>query len=111
MHRYAVVISQGTLVRRQFGYRVRLALLPAEVSTADGQAHAARTRWNLLHAWWQMMPNDKRTLANADAAIRQARKDLDFLTTPSVYDAFVANFGDVRTAAYPGTADNVAVCR
>lgn len=35
--------------------------------------------WNLLHAWWQMMPKDKRTLANADAAIRQARKDLDFL--------------------------------
>ncbi|MGW3659169.1 hypothetical protein ACWD6R_27395 [Streptomyces sp. NPDC005151] len=35
--------------------------------------------WNLLHAWWQMMPKDKRTPANADAAIRQARKDIDFL--------------------------------
>ncbi|MBT2510252.1 transposase [Streptomyces sp. ISL-98] len=35
--------------------------------------------WNLLHAWWQMVPKEKRTLANADAAIRQARKDIDFL--------------------------------
>ena len=35
--------------------------------------------WNCLHAWWQMMPKEKRTLANADAAIRQARKDIDFL--------------------------------
>lgn len=35
--------------------------------------------WNLLHAWWQMMPKEKRTLAHADAAIRQARKDIDFL--------------------------------
>ncbi|MFK0254873.1 RNA-guided endonuclease InsQ/TnpB family protein [Streptomyces sp. NPDC090445] len=47
--------------------------------TTDGQAHAARTMWNLLHAWWQMMPKEKQTLANADAAIRQARKDIDFL--------------------------------
>ncbi|MGW2939447.1 RNA-guided endonuclease InsQ/TnpB family protein [Streptomyces sp. NPDC001156] len=72
-------MSENTLVKRQFGHRARLALSPAEVSRADAQAHAARTMWNLLHAWWQMMPKDKRTLANADTAIRQARKDLDFL--------------------------------
>ncbi|MGW1008115.1 RNA-guided endonuclease InsQ/TnpB family protein [Streptomyces sp. NPDC002520] len=72
-------MSENTLVKRQFGHRARLALLPAGVSKADEQAHAARTMWNLLHAWWQMMPKDKRTLANADAAIRQARKDLEFL--------------------------------
>ncbi|MFZ3469479.1 hypothetical protein ACODT3_29630 [Streptomyces sp. 4.24] len=35
--------------------------------------------WNLLHAWWQMMPKEKGTLANADAAIRRAREDIDFL--------------------------------
>ncbi|MDQ0936492.1 hypothetical protein QFZ49_006467 [Streptomyces turgidiscabies] len=35
--------------------------------------------WNLLHAWWWMMPKEKRTLANADAAIRQARQDIGFL--------------------------------
>lgn len=45
----------------------------------DDQAHAARTMWNCLHAWWQMMPKEKRSLAAADAAIRQARKDIDFL--------------------------------
>ncbi|MGA5448978.1 RNA-guided endonuclease InsQ/TnpB family protein [Streptomyces umbrinus] len=67
------------LEARQFGHRARLALNPAEVLKADDQAHAARTMWNLLHAWWQMMPKGKRTLANADAAIRQARQDIDFL--------------------------------
>lgn len=71
-------MSQGTLAKRKFGHR-GLVLSPAEVSTAEAQAHAARTMWNLLHAWWQMMSKGKRTLANADAAIRQARKDLDFL--------------------------------
>ncbi|MEU3894664.1 transposase [Streptomyces sp. NPDC045251] len=73
-------MSQGILVKRQFGHRARLSLSPAEVSKTDAQAHAARTMWNLLHAWWQMMPKEKRTLANADAAIRQARQDIDFLT-------------------------------
>ncbi|MFD4258753.1 RNA-guided endonuclease InsQ/TnpB family protein [Streptomyces sp. NPDC058534] len=72
-------MSQDTLVKRQFGHRARLALSPAEVSKTDAQAHAARTVWNCLHACWQMMPKEKRTLANADAAIRQARQDIDFL--------------------------------
>ncbi|MFZ3499097.1 RNA-guided endonuclease InsQ/TnpB family protein [Streptomyces sp. 5.8] len=72
-------MSQGIMVKRQFGHRARLALSPAEVLKADGQAHAARTVWNCLHAWWQMMPKDKRTLANADAAIRQGREEIDFL--------------------------------
>ncbi|WP_251064416.1 transposase [Streptomyces sp. ISL-44] len=56
-----------------------MALDPALSRKTDDQSHAARTMWNLLHAWWQMMPKDKRTLANADAAIRQARKDINFL--------------------------------
>ncbi|MEU6198678.1 transposase [Streptomyces sp. NPDC047061] len=72
-------MSHNTLVKRQFGHRARLALSPAERLKADGQAHAARTMWNLLHAWWRMMPKEKRTLANPDAAIRQAREDIDFL--------------------------------
>ncbi len=72
-------MSQGALVKRQFVHRARLALSPAGVLKTDGQAHAARTMWNLLHAWWQMMPKEKRTLANADAAIRQARQDIGFL--------------------------------
>ncbi|MEK0099587.1 transposase, partial [Streptomyces sp. A475] len=60
------------LEKRQFGHRARLALSSAEYLLIDEQAHAARTMWNCLHAWWQMMPRHKRTLANADAAIRQA---------------------------------------
>ncbi|MFJ8013710.1 RNA-guided endonuclease InsQ/TnpB family protein [Streptomyces sp. NPDC096339] len=72
-------MSQDTLVKRQFGHRARLALSPVQVLRTDSQAHAARTLWNLLHAWWQMMPKEKRTLANADTAIRQARVDIDFL--------------------------------
>nr|WP_030367148.1 RNA-guided endonuclease TnpB family protein [Streptomyces roseoverticillatus] len=72
-------MSQATLVKRKFGHRARLALSPAEELKLDRQAHAARTMWNLLHAWWQMVPKDKRTLAAADAAIRQARKEVDFL--------------------------------
>ncbi|MEU8869455.1 RNA-guided endonuclease InsQ/TnpB family protein [Streptomyces umbrinus] len=72
-------VSGCGLEARQFGHRARLALNPAEVLKADDQAHAARTMWNLVHAWWQMMPKEKRTLANADAAIRQARQDIDFL--------------------------------
>jgi putative transposase len=72
-------VSHNTLVKRQFGHRARLALSHDEVSKTDGQAHAARTMWNLLHAWWQMMPKEMRTLGHADAAIRQARQEIDFL--------------------------------
>ncbi|MFD0030070.1 RNA-guided endonuclease InsQ/TnpB family protein [Streptomyces sp. NPDC127172] len=45
----------------------------------DDQAHAARTMWNYLHDWWTMLPKDKRSLAAADAAIRQARREIDWL--------------------------------
>ncbi|WP_434028200.1 RNA-guided endonuclease InsQ/TnpB family protein [Streptomyces graminofaciens] len=45
----------------------------------DDQAHAARTMWNCLHDWWSMLPKDKRSLAVADIAIRQARKEIDWL--------------------------------
>ncbi|KRV47387.1 transposase [Wenjunlia vitaminophila] len=71
--------SELDLVKRQFGHRARLALSPAQIRAMDDQAHAARTMWNCLHAWWQMMPKEKRSVAAADAAIRQARKDIDFL--------------------------------
>lgn len=70
--------QQGT-VERQFGHRARLALDPAQMAVLDGQAHAARTTWNLLHDWWTMLPKSKRTLAAADAVIRQGRAELDWL--------------------------------
>ncbi|WP_405784620.1 transposase [Streptomyces sp. NBC_01378] len=65
--------------RRQFGHRARLALTPAQAQLMDDQAHAARTMWNCLHDWWTMLPKDKRSLAAADAAIRQARREIDWL--------------------------------
>jgi putative transposase len=64
--------------KRQFGHRARLALTPAQSRLLDDQAHAARTLWNCLHESWTMLPQDKRSLAAADAAIRQARTDIDW---------------------------------
>ncbi|MCX4561778.1 transposase [Streptomyces phaeochromogenes] len=72
-------MSDHGVETRHFGHRARLALPPAMARKTDDQAHAARTMWNCLHAWWQMMPKEKRTLGHADAAIRQARQDIDFL--------------------------------
>ncbi|MGW2933713.1 RNA-guided endonuclease InsQ/TnpB family protein [Streptomyces sp. NPDC001156] len=72
-------MSELGLDKRQFGHRARLALSLAEVRLIDDQAHAARTMWNCLHAWWTMLPKEKRSLAGADAAIRQARKEINFL--------------------------------
>ncbi|GAB2832973.1 hypothetical protein GCM10027073_71920 [Streptomyces chlorus] len=45
----------------------------------DARAHAARAMWNLLHDWWAMLPKERRTPTAADAAIRQARKEIDWL--------------------------------
>jgi putative transposase len=73
------VVTERVQEKRQFGHRARLALTPAQVRIVDAQAHTARTTWNLLHDWWTMLPKGKRTLALADAAIRQARKDIDWL--------------------------------
>lgn len=74
-----LVMSELGVVKRQFGHRARLALSPAGIRVLDDQAHAARTLWNCLHSWWQMTPNSDTKLSVADAAIRQARKDLDYL--------------------------------
>ncbi|MFF9487130.1 RNA-guided endonuclease InsQ/TnpB family protein [Streptomyces sp. NPDC014676] len=65
--------------KRRFGHRARLALTSAHIRLMDDQAHAARTLWNLLHDWWTMLPEDKRSLAAADTAIRQARGEIDWL--------------------------------
>jgi putative transposase len=73
------VSTERAREKRQFGHRARLALTPAQVRLVDSQAHAARAMWNLLHDWWTMLPKEKRSLAAADAAIRQARKDIGWL--------------------------------
>ncbi|MFF0000329.1 RNA-guided endonuclease InsQ/TnpB family protein [Streptomyces avermitilis] len=65
--------------KRQFGHRARLALDPAQIRLIDAQAHAARATWNLLHDFWTMTPKCRRSLKAADTAIRQARKETDWL--------------------------------
>lgn len=65
--------------KRQFGHRARLALSPSQVRFVDAQAHAARATWNLLHGFWTMTPKCRRSLKAADEAIRQARKEIDWL--------------------------------
>lgn len=72
-------MDQPGLVKRQFGHRARLPLSPAQAAVLDGQAHTARALWNVLHDWLQMLPRDKRTLDAADAAIRQARREIDWM--------------------------------
>ncbi len=70
-------LSHDLFAARQ--HRAPPALPPAQARLVDARAHTARTTWNLLHDGWTMLPKDKRTLASADAAIRQARKDIDWL--------------------------------
>lgn len=44
-------------------------------------------------------------------ALRDNDEAMLRITTPSVYDAFLTNFGQTRGAAYPGTADDTSLCR
>ncbi|WP_030932126.1 RNA-guided endonuclease InsQ/TnpB family protein [Streptomyces sp. NRRL S-646] len=67
-------------MKHQRGHKAWLCLTPAQALAAEDQGHAARTMWNLVHDWWTMLPKDKRNLATADAAIRQGRKELPWLS-------------------------------
>jgi putative transposase len=62
------------------GHVRRLALTPAQSEVLDDQAHAARALWNLLHDWTTGHGRCHRpSLKAADEAIRQARKEIDWL--------------------------------
>lgn len=75
-----VGMGTDTTITRHAGHRARLALSREQVFVLDNQAHAARTTWNLLHAWWTMASENRQVpLKDADAAIKQARKEIDFL--------------------------------
>ena len=75
-----VGMSTDTTLTRHAGHRARLALSYEQVSVLEGQAHAARTTWNLLHAWWTMASENRRvSLKDADTAIKQARQEIGFL--------------------------------
>lgn len=64
----------------QRGMRYRLYPTPEQVDILEEQGHAARSLWNLLHDWWTWGGRHRRpTLKQADEAIRQARKEIDWL--------------------------------
>ncbi|MFD3726654.1 phosphatidylserine/phosphatidylglycerophosphate/cardiolipin synthase family protein [Streptomyces sp. NPDC058671] len=44
-------------------------------------------------------------------ALRDNDETMLRITTPAVYDAFVTNFAQTKTAAFPGTADDTGACR
>ncbi|MFF5938751.1 RNA-guided endonuclease InsQ/TnpB family protein [Streptomyces sp. NPDC012508] len=67
------------MLKRRRGHKARLCLTPAQAAMAEEQGHAARALWNLVHDWWTMLPRERRSLAAADEAIRQGRKDLPWL--------------------------------
>lgn len=66
------------IVRR--GYVARLAPTSKQAELLDAQGHATRALWNLLHEWWQMNSQNRRiSPAEASAAIRLARREIDWL--------------------------------
>lgn len=70
----------GIVVKVYHGHVRRLDLTAVQVAALDGQGHAARALWNLLHAWWTWGGRTRRpSLKQADEAIRQARRDIDWL--------------------------------
>ncbi|MCX4454877.1 hypothetical protein OOK58_22885 [Streptomyces sp. NBC_01728] len=56
-----------------------------------------------------MMPKEKRTLANADAAIRQAREDIDSLAVLSAQAAQAVLSVRLHHARQPGESGRVRV--
>jgi putative transposase len=70
----------GDVVKINHGYVRRLSPTAAQAVTLDEQGHAARAMWNLLHVWWTWGGKSRRpSLKQADEAIRQARKQIDWL--------------------------------
>lgn len=71
-------VGEPVFVRRT----VRLRLYPTAMqeSVLVRQGHAARALWNLLHEWYGFYaPHRWPTFQEADHAIRQARREIDWL--------------------------------
>ncbi|UKY52710.1 RNA-guided endonuclease InsQ/TnpB family protein [Streptomyces inhibens] len=61
--------------------KLRLYPTPEQELVLVGQGHAARTLWNLLHEWYTFhAPQRWPSIAEADEAIRQARREIDWLS-------------------------------
>lgn len=73
--------QNGVWVKVQRVHVARLYPAPEQAAILDEQAHTARALWNLLHEWWTWGGRYRRpTPRQADEAIRQARKDIDWLS-------------------------------
>ncbi|WP_405088385.1 RNA-guided endonuclease InsQ/TnpB family protein [Microbispora sp. NBC_01389] len=57
----------------------RLDLTAAQVAVLDGQAHTARALWNLLHEYCTFRQGRLASVKDCDAAIRQARREIDWI--------------------------------
>ncbi|WP_327048016.1 hypothetical protein OG320_09125 [Microbispora sp. NBC_01189] len=66
-------------VRQARAHVARLDLSAARVAVLDGQAHAARALWNLLHEFCTFRQGRLATVKDCDAAIRQARREIDWM--------------------------------
>jgi putative transposase len=57
----------------------RLDLSRAQAVVLDGQAHTARTLWNLLHEYFTFRQGRFASLTDCDVAIRAARHEIDWM--------------------------------
>ncbi|MER6832364.1 transposase, partial [Streptosporangium sp. NPDC000563] len=67
------------LVKQTRAHKARLDLNAAQVAVLDGQAHTARTLWNLLHEYFTFRQGRFARLKECDAAIRAARHEIDWM--------------------------------
>ncbi|MEQ4716886.1 hypothetical protein [Nonomuraea sp. B19D2] len=67
------------LERRNRAHIARLELDWRQIAVLDGQAHNARVVWNLLHEFFTFRQGRFASLAACDEAIREARKEIDWL--------------------------------
>jgi putative transposase len=67
-------------VRQARAQVTRLELSEAQVAVLEGQAHTARALWNLLHEYVTFRQGRLATLKQCDAAIRAARREIDWLS-------------------------------
>ncbi|GAA4197648.1 transposase [Microbispora amethystogenes] len=67
------------VARQARAHVARLDLTAAQVAVLDGQAHTARALWNLLHEYCTFRQGRLASVKDCDAAIRQARREIDWM--------------------------------
>ncbi|MFF3666164.1 RNA-guided endonuclease InsQ/TnpB family protein [Microtetraspora malaysiensis] len=67
------------LVKQTRAHVARLDLSTAQIAVLDGQAHTARALWNLLHEYVTFRQGRLASVKDCDAAIRQARREIDWI--------------------------------